>query len=127
MSQLDITGVVYRKDMSKKNHNSDNSLKDSIRTTSLKVLCVSCCIFVFDGQILCVLCCRCVAALTSLGGLVAGAVLWPALADSLSHTYKILPGEMVLAGILHNVQLIVSIEIPTLYMALEVSMYLIFI
>ncbi|MPC60318.1 Protein broad-minded [Portunus trituberculatus] len=66
-------------------------------------------------------CCRCVAALTSLGGLVAGAVLWPALADSLSHTYKILPGEMVLAGIIHNVQLIVSIEIPTLYMALEAN------
>ncbi|XP_063889344.1 protein broad-minded-like [Scylla paramamosain] len=64
---------------------------------------------------------RCVAALTSLGGLVAGAVLWPALADSLSHTYKILPGEMVLAGIIHNVQLIVSIEIPTVYMALEAN------
>ena len=73
-------------------------------------------------QVVCLVCCRCVAALTSMGGLLAGAVLWPALADSLSHTYKILPGEMVLAGIIHNVQLILSIEIPALYMALQVNL-----
>lgn len=86
------------------------------------VLCAVYCKFVYDCKMY-VVCCRCVAALTSLGGLVAGAVLWPALADSLSHIYKILPGEMVLAGIIHNVQLVVSIEIPALYMALEVNTF----
>ncbi|XP_050690496.1 protein broad-minded-like [Eriocheir sinensis] len=64
---------------------------------------------------------RCVSALTNVGVLLTGAVLWPSLADSLSHSFEILPGEMVLGGIIHNVQLILSIEIPALYMALQAS------
>lgn len=69
----------------------------------------------------CVVCYRCVSALTNVGALLTGAVLWPSLADSLSHSFEILPGEMVLGGIIHNVQLILSIEIPALYMALQVA------
>nr|XP_053646284.1 protein broad-minded-like [Cherax quadricarinatus] len=64
---------------------------------------------------------RCRCALANLSGLLVGGVLWPSFADSLTNSHEIMPGQMTLAGIIHNVQLVLSIEIPTLYLALQAS------
>ncbi|XP_042211708.1 protein broad-minded-like isoform X2 [Homarus americanus] len=64
---------------------------------------------------------RCRCALANLSGLLVGAVLWPSLSDSLTTSYEIMPGEMTLGGIIHNVQLVLNLEIPTLHLALQAS------
>lgn len=67
------------------------------------------------------MCCRCGAGVSGMSRLVVGAVLWPVLADSLTASHHITLGETTWAGVIHSTQLVLSIELPTLYLALQVS------
>lgn len=64
---------------------------------------------------------RCRCALANMSGVLVGGILWPSFSDSLTDSHEIMPGEITLVGIIHNVQLVLSIEIPNLYLALQAS------
>ncbi|KAK3875661.1 hypothetical protein Pcinc_019471 [Petrolisthes cinctipes] len=64
---------------------------------------------------------RCGAGVSGMSRLMVGGVLWPGLADALTVSHHITPGEMTWAGIIHSTQLILSIETPTLYLALQTT------
>lgn len=56
-----------------------------------------------------------------MSGVLVGGILWPSFSDSLTNSHEIMPGEVTLAGIIHNIQLVLSIEIPNLHFALQVK------
>nr|XP_027238865.1 protein broad-minded-like [Penaeus vannamei]XP_027238866.1 protein broad-minded-like [Penaeus vannamei] len=64
---------------------------------------------------------RCQSVLLNMSGLLIGGIMWPSFADSLMASHELLPGEVTLAGIIHNVQLVMSIELPILFMSIQKS------
>ncbi|CAL4122347.1 unnamed protein product, partial [Meganyctiphanes norvegica] len=59
--------------------------------------------------------------LSAVSKLQVGAILWPSLTNYLVTTHDLLQGEITLAGIVQNVQLLMSIETPVLYMAIQAN------
>lgn len=66
---------------------------------------------------------RCQSVLLNMSGLLIGGIMWPSFADSLMASHELLPGEVTLAGIIHNVQLVMSIELPILFMSIQASCF----
>ncbi|KAK7072440.1 hypothetical protein SK128_027436 [Halocaridina rubra] len=64
---------------------------------------------------------KCCSILSNLSGVLTGGVLWSCFSDSLSMTHELLPGEITMSGIIHNAQLVLSIENPTLFYAVQAN------
>ncbi|XP_068206756.1 protein broad-minded-like [Palaemon carinicauda] len=64
---------------------------------------------------------RCRNVLSHISGLLVGGILWPCFSDSLSVTHELLPGEVTFSGIIHNAQLVLSIEIPMLFSVIQAN------
>ncbi|XP_076042450.1 protein broad-minded-like [Oratosquilla oratoria] len=62
---------------------------------------------------------RCRTVLLNISKVQSGGVMWVALAQSMQQTHDLQYGEILQAGILHNLQLILSTEVPAVYMACQ--------
>ena len=67
---------------------------------------------------------RCQKVLDGLSTLRVGAILWPALGRNWAKTRELHPDEIFMGGIIHCVQLIMSLELPFVYIGLQVVMNL---